>query len=191
MCPTLCDLIDCSPPGNPSVHGISQARILEWIAIRWVKKPEGTFWSTKYLVSTLNRYYGSLLGAVRYIVWFNNQNNKSTYKLAICVQSCLTLCNPIDCSPPGSSLHGIVQQEYWSVLSCIPPGYLPDPGTEPTSPAPSASQADSLLLRHQGSPGYMSMWLTLCNPMDCSTPGSSVHGDSPGMNARVGCYAIL
>ena len=109
----------------------------------------------------------------------------------MCVQSCLTLCNPIDCSPPGSSLHGIVQQEYWSVLSCIPPGYLPDPGTEPTSPAPSALQADSLLLRHQGSPGYMSMWLTLCNPMDCSTPGSSVHRDSPGMNARVGCYAVL
>ena len=31
-CPTLCDLIDCSSPGSP-VHGISQARILEWVAI--------------------------------------------------------------------------------------------------------------------------------------------------------------
>ena len=31
-CPTLCDPVDCSPPG-PSVHGISQARILEWGAI--------------------------------------------------------------------------------------------------------------------------------------------------------------
>ena len=31
-CLTLCDPMDCSPPG-PSVHGISQARILEWIAI--------------------------------------------------------------------------------------------------------------------------------------------------------------
>ena len=30
-CPTLCNLRDCSPPGN-SVHGISQARILEWVA---------------------------------------------------------------------------------------------------------------------------------------------------------------
>ena len=30
-CPTLCDPMDCSPPGF-SVHGISQARILEWIA---------------------------------------------------------------------------------------------------------------------------------------------------------------
>ena len=31
-CPTLCDLMDCSPPRS-SVHGISQAGILEWIAI--------------------------------------------------------------------------------------------------------------------------------------------------------------
>ena len=32
---------------------------------------------------------------------------------------------------------------------------------------------------------------TLCNPMDCSTPGSSVHGDSPGKNTRVCCHALL
>ena len=31
-CPTLCDPMDCSPPGS-SVHGILQARILEWVAI--------------------------------------------------------------------------------------------------------------------------------------------------------------
>ena len=31
-CPTLCDLMDCSLPGS-SVHGIFQARILEWVAI--------------------------------------------------------------------------------------------------------------------------------------------------------------
>ena len=33
--------------------------------------------------------------------------------------------------------------------------------------------------------------LTLCNPVDCSPPGSSVHGDSPGKNTRVGCQALL
>ena len=32
---------------------------------------------------------------------------------------------------------------------------------------------------------------TLCDPMDCSLPGSSVHGDSPGKNTRVGCLALL
>ena len=33
--------------------------------------------------------------------------------------------------------------------------------------------------------------LTLCYPMDCSPPGSSVHGDSPGMNTGVGCHVHL
>ena len=32
VCLTLCNTIDCSPPGS-SVHGISQAKILEWVAI--------------------------------------------------------------------------------------------------------------------------------------------------------------
>ena len=32
LCPILCDLINCSPPGS-SVYGIFQARILEWVAI--------------------------------------------------------------------------------------------------------------------------------------------------------------
>ena len=33
--------------------------------------------------------------------------------------------------------------------------------------------------------------LTLCDPMDCSLPGSSVHGDSPGKNTGVGCHALF
>ena len=36
--PTLCDSMDCSPPGS-SVHGIFQARILEWAAISSSKGP--------------------------------------------------------------------------------------------------------------------------------------------------------
>ena len=32
---------------------------------------------------------------------------------------------------------------------------------------------------------------SLCDPMDCSPPGSSVHGDSPGKNTGVGCHALL
>ena len=33
--------------------------------------------------------------------------------------------------------------------------------------------------------------LTLLDPMDCSQPGSSIHGDSPGKNTEVGCYVLL
>ena len=35
-CPTLCDLMDCTPPGS-SIHGIFQARILEWVAVSYSK----------------------------------------------------------------------------------------------------------------------------------------------------------
>ena len=38
-CLTLCDPMDCSPPGS-SVHGILQARILEWVAISKIKKSQ-------------------------------------------------------------------------------------------------------------------------------------------------------
>ena len=43
------------------------------------------------------------------------------------LQSCPTLCDPMDCSPPGSSAHGILQAR---ILECPPPEDLPDPGTE-------------------------------------------------------------
>ena len=38
-------------------------------------------------------------------------------------------------SPPGSSVHGISQQDYWSGLPLSPPGDLPGPGIKPVSPA--------------------------------------------------------
>ena len=37
-------------------------------------------------------------------------------------------CDPMYCSPPGASVHGILQQEYWSGLSCPPPGDFSDSG---------------------------------------------------------------
>ena len=37
----------------------------------------------------------------------------------------------------------------------------------------------------------LQLCLTLCDPMASSPPGSSVHGDSPGENTGVGCYALL
>ena len=48
-------------------------------------------------------------------------------------QSRLTLCNPMNYSPPGSSVHRILSQEYWSGLTRPPPGNLPNPGIEPVS----------------------------------------------------------
>ena len=58
-------------------------------------------------------------------------------------QACLTLCDPMDCSPPGSSGLGFSRQEYWSGLPRPPPGDLPDPGMEARSPPSPALQPDS------------------------------------------------
>ena len=56
------------------------------------------------------------------------------------LQSYLTLCNPMDYSPDlqASLPMGFSRQEYWSGLSCPPPGDLPNPGIEPSSLASPA-----------------------------------------------------
>ena len=65
---------------------------------------------------------------------------KNSYKMLV-AQLCLTLCDPLECSPPGTTVHGISRQESWSGLPFPSPGYLPEPGIEPRS---LMLQADSL-----------------------------------------------
>ena len=63
------------------------------------------------------------------------------------------LCDPTDCSLPGSSVHGFPRQEYCSELPFPTPGDLPDPRIEPSS------QADSLPLTPPGKPhSQQSLW---------------------------------
>ena len=60
--------------------------------------------------------------------------------LCLVAQSCPTLCDPMDCSLPGSSVHGILQAR---ILQCVAISFsrdLLDPGIKPGSPA---LQADS------------------------------------------------
>ena len=57
-------------------------------------------------------------------------------------KSCLTLCNPVDHSLPGSFVHGILQARIPEWAAIPSPGILPDPAIKPRSPA---LQADSLL----------------------------------------------
>ena len=66
------------------------------------------------------------------------------------LQSCLTLCDPMDCSPPGSFVHGILQARILEWVAA------PSSGSswsriEHMSPVALALQADSLLLSHLGS----------------------------------------
>ena len=92
----------------------------------------------------------------------------------LCTQSCPTVCDPLDCSPPGSSMR-FSRQEYWRGLPFPPPGDLPDPGIEPKSAVSLALQENSLLLSHQGSPlaaPHFCLNLHFRNDMWC---GASFH----------------
>ena len=62
-------------------------------------------------------------------------------------QSCLTFCGPMDCSPLGSSVHGILQARILESQLFFSPGDLPDPGIELRSPA---LRTDSLLTEPPG-----------------------------------------
>ena len=61
-------------------------------------------------------------------------------------KSCPTLCDPIDYSQSGSSVHGIFQARNWSGLPFPSPRDRPNPETEPTCLASSALQVDVLPL---------------------------------------------
>ena len=70
------------------------------------------------------------------------------------LQSCPTLCDPMDCSPPGFSIHGILQARTleWVAISF-----------------PQCMKVES-------ESEVAQLCLTLSDPMDCSPPGSSVRG---------------
>ena len=77
-----------------------------------------------------------------------------TELLAFCcsvAELCLTLCEPMDCSTPGSSVHKISQARYWSGLPFPPPEVLPSPGTKPMGTCLLHWWADALPLSHQES----------------------------------------
>ena len=85
FCLIFLNPMDCGPPGS-SVHGILQTRILEWVAIPF---PGG---SSQPRDQTHVSCASALAAAA-----------------AKSLQSCPTLCNPIDGSPPGSPIPGILQ----------------------------------------------------------------------------------
>ena len=71
------------------------------------------------------------------------------------LQSCPTLCDPMDCSPPGSSVHE-------------------------DSPGKNTGVGCHFLLqcmRVKSESEVAQSYPTLCDPMDCSPPGSSIHGN--------------
>ena len=107
-CPTLCDPIDGSPPGSPG-PGILQARTLEWIAISF------NAWKWKMKVKSLSSVLpgSSIHGTfqARALEWVAIAFSRKTAAAAaaMSLQSCPTLCDPIDSSLRGSPVPGILQ----------------------------------------------------------------------------------
>ena len=115
-CPTLCYLIDGSPPGS-SVPGILQARILEWVAISFSNACMLSRFSRVRLCATTAHGQqpvrlpcpwdspGKNTGVGCHFL-LPCMKMKSEREVA---QSCPTLSDLMDCSPPGSSIRGICQ----------------------------------------------------------------------------------
>ena len=95
-CLTLCDPMDCSLPGS-SVHGILQTRILERVAMP----------SSQMFKLDLEKAEEPEI---------NCQHPLSESEVA---QSCPTFCNPVDCSLPVFSVHGMLQARIleWVTIS--------------------------------------------------------------------------
>ena len=98
---------------------------------------------------------------------------------------------PCTVAPQAPLSMGFSRQEYWSGLSFPSPGDLPDPGIEPTSPAFAGKFFTTVPLekalldtynQSRGSVQFSSVTqscLTLCDPMNRSTPGLPVHHQLP------------
>ena len=103
----LCDSMHCSPP-DFSVHVISQGRILKWVAISFSRG------SNPLLLCILHWQVGSLPLAPPVKL-----SKASAAADAELLQSCPTLCDPRDGSPPGSPIPGILQARIleWVAIS--------------------------------------------------------------------------
>ena len=67
--------------------------------------------------------------------WISGKSqDASSLCLRLAAQSCPTLCDPLDCSPPGSSVHWISQARILEWVAISPPGNLPDTGIKSMSP---------------------------------------------------------
>ena len=78
--------------------------------------------------------------------------NKEEYVVCMCAQPRPTLYDPMDCSPPGPSVHAIFKQGYWSGLPFPTPGDLPDSGIEPVSFVSPASAGGFFATEPPGKP---------------------------------------
>ena len=148
-CPTLWDPMDCNPPGF-SVRGISQARIVQWVAIsssRGSSQPRDgnqvscigrqILYLLSHQKSLRGKGYMELMGGIDNKLYSKNIELlvlKDTLVVVVIVldaQLCLTLYDPMDYTPPGSSVRGILQGSIleWVAISSSRGSSQPRDGT--------------------------------------------------------------
>ena len=144
--------MDCHLPGS-SVHGIFPARILQQVAMSSFRgSSRSRYWTKFSCISCTGRqvlYHWETWEAsgesrrAFFFFFFLAASQKKLSSvclvssvLCLVTRSCLTLCNPMDYSPPGSSFHGILQERIlewvailfsrgfywpsdWTQVSCI------------------------------------------------------------------------
>ena len=122
-----------------------------------------------YLLTRSKRSKTSYLFLARRLIRLFHRRTYVSFQTCVCIcvcvfvwvaQLCPTLCDPMNCSPPGSFVHGILQAIYWSGLLFSSLGDLPKPGIKPRFPA---LQADSLLSELPRKPS--GIWVTLIQPL--------------------------
>ena len=91
----------------------------------------------------LEMYFCVFLKKIIYVLYWKNTSEVT--------QSCPTLCNPMDCSLPGSSVHGIFQARVLVWVAIFFPGYLPNQGL---NPGLLHCRQTHYHLSHQGSSHY-------------------------------------
>ena len=97
-CVWLCDSMDHNLLGS-SVHGIVQARILEWLAIS----------SSRVSSWPRDQIHGACIAGGFFTSEPPGKPHRHVLLLLLSRLSCPTLCNPLDGSPPGSAIPGILQ----------------------------------------------------------------------------------
>ena len=119
LCLTFCNSVDCNLPGS-SVHGILQARILEWVAMPFSRGSSQPRDWIHCLLCLLHWQMHSLQLSHQGIPHSSFSSVQfSSVQFSSVAQSCLTLCDPMDYSLPRSSVHGILQARIleWVAIS--------------------------------------------------------------------------
>ena len=77
--------------------------------------------------------------------------------MCVCLvtELCLTLCDPMDCSPQAPLFMGFSRQEYWSGLPCPPLGDLPNSGIKPASLVTPALTSEFFATEPLGKPQFL------------------------------------